>query len=79
MSAANTSCEQCSHNKIAREDIYLKLSLLARLVAHMGSEEHYHLYEDEDFCAMELLLDGVAREIYPEWRKLHQQPTGGEA
>ena len=62
-------------NSISREDIYLKLSLLARFVEHMGSQEHYSQYENEDFSGMQLLLDGIAREIFPEWNRKSEART----
>jgi hypothetical protein len=63
-----------------RQDIYHRLSLLARLAQHMGSAEHYSEYEDDDFFGLYLLLTDVSKEIYPEWKddlaeKRRQQET----
>lgn len=54
---------------IDRETIYHKLYLLAGFVAHMGSQEHYHEFEDPHFYGMYSLLVGIAEEIYPECRE----------
>ena len=58
-----------SIESIDRENIYHKLTLLAGFIEHMGSQKHYHLYEDDDFFGMFLLIRDIAKEIYPEWKE----------
>ena len=55
--------------KLCRESIYHKLNLLARFIDHMGSQEHYSEYEDDDFFAMYLFLSDIAKEVWPEWNQ----------
>ena len=51
---------------IDREMIYHKLTLLARFVDYMGSDNLHHEFESDDYFAMYGLLNGLAKEIYPE-------------
>ena len=53
---------------INREDIYHKLTLLARFADYMGSDDRFDEFEKDDHYAMFLLLSGIAKEIYPEWK-----------
>ena len=65
-----------SEPTICREEIYYKLMLLARFADYMGSDERFHEFEKDDHFALFLLLNGIAKEIYPEWNESAPEQEG---
>jgi hypothetical protein len=61
-----------------REGIYFKLSLLARIVDHMGSDNHHWEFESDDYFGMYLLLSDIAQEVYPEWQERNANEEPGK-
>jgi hypothetical protein len=52
--------------KADRETIFVKIRFLSTAIGQMGEMLDKGIMDDEDFFAIAVFLDGIAKEIYPE-------------